>query len=430
MWVCADGLGTTRAAVPQQLNYQGREAVNGVNFDGNGQFKFALVKGNGSVAYCSNDGISSVGLQPTSPVTLPVTKGLNSALLGNTALANMTALPPPSAFRKCLRMSSMKTPDYTERERGGIAADWSYRRTPWLAISAIAMGWIATAMHGFAANVSLNGGSSWIGWTSRGQSNQLGVYGSGTTTDVYEVYSTIFSFDNHSVDKTGGAVGGGPTGGSTGFGTGAFSTGAFANGNRILGIGVRRISGAALSTSVQTIRFDLDGDSYRAATTVGGTDGRASFSQNSEYRDFTVQFGAGTSWAGTSINVQANDPGPFNNGLLGGTNNQQTISFNGVSSDWPFRAFGLTDSYQSFFDLDAMHALYGSSNPFGKNSNFVGIGALNNPDLEISMNGLGGNNIAFGAPTAVPEPASTLAVLALFSGGVLNRRKRVVRGGK
>ncbi len=319
----------------------------------------------------------------------------------------------------------------TERVgRGGMATGWTHRRTSLVAISAMAMGWIGSAMDASAAyNVSIDGGAAWTGWTSKGQSNQLGVYGSGTTTDVYEVYSTIFLFDTVAHVKTGG-TGGGPTGGSTGFGTGTFSTGAFANGNRILGIGVRRISGAALSSSVQTIRFDLDGDSYRAATTVGGTDGRASFSQHSEYRDFTVQFGAGSSWAGTSINVQANDPGPFNNGLLGGTNNQQTINFNistGVSSDWPFRAFGLTDSYQSFFDLDAMYALYGVSNPFGKNANFVGIGALNNPDLEISMNGLGSNNIAFGAPTAVPEPASAFTVLALFSGAVLNRRKRVVK---
>ncbi|MFN5960728.1 MAG: hypothetical protein ACK5CW_04530, partial [Verrucomicrobiota bacterium] len=94
IWVIAQGLGTTDAAVPQQLNHQGRVAVNGVNFDGNGQFKFALVNANGTVSYWSNDGTSSAGSEPTLPVTLPVTKGLYSVLLGNTALANMTALLP------------------------------------------------------------------------------------------------------------------------------------------------------------------------------------------------------------------------------------------------------------------------------------------------------------------------------------------------
>jgi hypothetical protein len=43
---------------------------------------------------------------------------------------------------------------------------------------------------------------------------------------------------------------------------------------------------------------------------------------------------------------------------------------------------------------------------------------------------IGGNDVAFfniQAPTAVPEPASAFTVLALFSGGVLHRRKRVMR---
>jgi hypothetical protein len=81
------------AAVPQVLNHQGRIAVAGVNFNGDGQFKFALVNANGSISYWSNDGTSTAGAAPSSPVTLTVTKGLYSVLLGDTALANMTALP-------------------------------------------------------------------------------------------------------------------------------------------------------------------------------------------------------------------------------------------------------------------------------------------------------------------------------------------------
>ena len=80
------------AAVPQVLNHQGRIAVAGVNFNGSGQFKFALVDATGLITYWSNDGTSTAGVEPTSPVTLAVTKGLYSVLLGDTALANMTAL--------------------------------------------------------------------------------------------------------------------------------------------------------------------------------------------------------------------------------------------------------------------------------------------------------------------------------------------------
>jgi alpha-tubulin suppressor-like RCC1 family protein len=87
------GVMESGAAVPQVLNHQGRIAVAGVNFNGNGQFKFALVDATGLITYWSNDGTSNAGSQPSSHVTLAVTKGLYSVLLGDTTLTNMTALP-------------------------------------------------------------------------------------------------------------------------------------------------------------------------------------------------------------------------------------------------------------------------------------------------------------------------------------------------
>ena len=88
-------MGSGRAfAVPSLLNHQGRIAVSGVNFNGSGQFKFALVNANGSVTYWSNDGSSTAGSQPTAAVTLTVANGLYAVLLGNTELTNMTAIAP------------------------------------------------------------------------------------------------------------------------------------------------------------------------------------------------------------------------------------------------------------------------------------------------------------------------------------------------
>ncbi len=83
------------AQVPQLLNYQGRVAVGtpAVNFDGTGQFRFALVDAAGTTSYWSNDGTSTAGSQPTAAVSLTVTKGLYSVLLGDTTLPNMTAIP-------------------------------------------------------------------------------------------------------------------------------------------------------------------------------------------------------------------------------------------------------------------------------------------------------------------------------------------------
>jgi hypothetical protein len=165
------------AEVPQLINHQGRIAVDGANFNGSGQFKFALVDGGvensiqatatatieaelvttitvtnsgagytsapavtisggggsgatatanvsaGSVVsitvtnpgsgylidpdvlidpppssvsyvtYWSNDGTSAAGSEPSAAVSLTVTKGLYSVLLGDTTLTHMTAVP-------------------------------------------------------------------------------------------------------------------------------------------------------------------------------------------------------------------------------------------------------------------------------------------------------------------------------------------------
>src|SRR6188474_2406356 len=82
------------AQVPQLLNYQGRIAAGTVNFEGAGQFKFALVNGPGTTTYWGNspDTTPADG-SPDAAVSLTVTKGLYSVLLGDTTLANMAAIP-------------------------------------------------------------------------------------------------------------------------------------------------------------------------------------------------------------------------------------------------------------------------------------------------------------------------------------------------
>ncbi|MEI6605471.1 MAG: tail fiber domain-containing protein [Verrucomicrobiota bacterium] len=80
------------ADVPQLLNHQGRIAVNAVSFEGDGQFKFALVNIDGTQSYWSNDATSDAGSEPTDAVTLAVSKGLYAVLLGDTTLPNMVAL--------------------------------------------------------------------------------------------------------------------------------------------------------------------------------------------------------------------------------------------------------------------------------------------------------------------------------------------------
>ena len=82
-------LQSAMAQVPGIINYQGRVVVNGTNFDGTGQFQFALVNSGASQTYWSN-GVNAV--------TCTVTKGLYSILLGDTGIGNMTYAIPATVF--------------------------------------------------------------------------------------------------------------------------------------------------------------------------------------------------------------------------------------------------------------------------------------------------------------------------------------------
>jgi N-acetylneuraminic acid mutarotase len=82
-----------QAQVPQLINFQGRIAVEGVNFTGEGRFKFALVNGDASAAFWSNDAASSAGSEPAAAVIVPVQHGLYSVLLGDATLTNMLPIP-------------------------------------------------------------------------------------------------------------------------------------------------------------------------------------------------------------------------------------------------------------------------------------------------------------------------------------------------
>lgn len=81
------------AQVPQLLNYQGRVASGGANFHGHGQFRFALVDAAGGTTYWSNDGTSVAGSAPAASVSLTVSNGLYTVLLGDNSLPNMTPIP-------------------------------------------------------------------------------------------------------------------------------------------------------------------------------------------------------------------------------------------------------------------------------------------------------------------------------------------------
>ena len=86
------------AQVPKIINYQGRVAVDGVNFDSetagrDGLFDFALVNSDATYTYWTNDGREGAAVQPLVSLEIPVTKGLYSVQLGDTSIPTMAAIP-------------------------------------------------------------------------------------------------------------------------------------------------------------------------------------------------------------------------------------------------------------------------------------------------------------------------------------------------
>jgi hypothetical protein len=91
--------------IPRQVAYQGWVRVAGVNFNGSGQFKFAITDAAGTTSHWSHDGTSVAGAEPSgTPVTATVTDGLFAIRLGDTGIANMAALTDAVFANQALRL--------------------------------------------------------------------------------------------------------------------------------------------------------------------------------------------------------------------------------------------------------------------------------------------------------------------------------------
>jgi hypothetical protein len=76
-------------AAPPILNYSGQVAVDGAPFTGTAYLKFAFVDGSGQFSYWSHDGTSANGSEPDGNVSVSVSGGLYSIMIGDTQIAGM-----------------------------------------------------------------------------------------------------------------------------------------------------------------------------------------------------------------------------------------------------------------------------------------------------------------------------------------------------
>ena len=83
------GLASLAQAAPPMLNYSAQVAVDGAPFTGTAYLKFAFVDGSGQFSYWSHDGTSANGSEPDGNVSVSVSGGLYSILIGDTQIAGM-----------------------------------------------------------------------------------------------------------------------------------------------------------------------------------------------------------------------------------------------------------------------------------------------------------------------------------------------------
>ena len=76
-------------AAPPVINYSGQVAVDGSPFIGTAYLKFAFVNESGDQSYWSHDGTSANGSEPDGNVSVSVSGGLYSILIGDTQIAGM-----------------------------------------------------------------------------------------------------------------------------------------------------------------------------------------------------------------------------------------------------------------------------------------------------------------------------------------------------
>jgi hypothetical protein len=131
---------------------------------------------------------------------------------------------------------------------------------------------MAFAFSGFAQPDINN--STWTGWTDRGSSYAIGVYASGTKSSDYQIYTTVFIYDNANPVPTQGP---------------ATSWNGFTAGHRIMGIGIRNNSGTTASPS---INLDPNNNSFYPSPD-GITGGAASFSVNGDPGDAAFNTSSG-----------------------------------------------------------------------------------------------------------------------------------------
>jgi len=140
--------------------------------------------------------------------------------------------------------------------------------------AALAAATLTTLSH---ASVDINGGTSWGGWNSVGNSQTSGIWLRGATNRTFNIYQTSFNLDaGQTVGGSrlaDGAAGNGTD--YTGDSAGSLFSGSWQAGDRILGFGIQ-YTGSTRGTT-WFFHKDSGGNNMFAASSFGAGDGLSSF---------------------------------------------------------------------------------------------------------------------------------------------------------
>jgi len=280
-----------------------------------------------------------------------------------------------------------------------------------------------------ASTIDINGGNSWAGWNSVGNSQTSGTWVQGSTTRTYNIYSTSFVLSaGQTVGGTriaNGAAGDGV--GYTGETAGSLFSGVWQAGDRIVGIGIQYTG----TTRGSTFFFhrDAGGNNIAAASSFGANDGVSTFDVGDTASYMTTTAGNPRG----QVRYYALWNGFSQNGTPAEGNFTAPYSWNADPAfgptafpDFPTRSFAvldngsmaLTKSVQYFVNYDAIlrsngGATFGDGD-FGPNTRFgfwEGISGTSNFSQQIFR------------VAPVPEPASMI-VLGAGAFALLRRRTR------
>lgn len=299
-----------------------------------------------------------------------------------------------------------------------------------------------------ASPIVIDGGTSWGGWSLRGNSRDVGIWAKDSTTRNYDLYTTVFYFDNNAI--TGSPVQVETATAPSGFNQGTYSQGAFTNGNVILGIGLKMkdnigASGTASAIGTTFLNFGIGtNNNYQAASSLGGTDGRTDNTVWAHTGDFGMWMSAPSGGSGPS-NLYAMTTNGTAYAGTGQYSNLPGGSGSGVSYDYAARIFrqgGAGGSIQFLFDLTAMEALYGAgspslgggwTSPSSARIGAVGLGINSNLNLSIYNSNdsyVNGSTVVIGpiSPIPVPEPSTSMLGAIAISALVFAGRRRMWKG--